>query len=154
MSDTLADKMRDVDHRAWTFDPHDFVLKTYDAVRIATEYYAELVAERDRLRNLIRELTPGQWRCTWWHDITHAPDCECEAADGYVIEEMDTRCTEGPPYPVLVYDDGQYVLWALDLREIGVAVEAWSAHDLDAGALMGAVTRAALAAIEHPEAGR
>lgn len=66
-----------------------------------------------------RQVAAATWRGGWCltelTPITHVDGCECEAADGFVLEEIDERCAEGTPYTAVMLDDGQYHEAAINL---------------------------------------
>jgi len=88
--------------------------------------------ESERLRSMLAAREPNGWYCTWVESIVHGDDCECEHGDGYTVEEVGSTCVlSGEKHPMLVRDDGQYTLWALDLNHLDDAVVRWSSGDCE-----------------------
>ena len=92
------------------------------------ERVTELI--ESKRREVARAKHRGGWMFTTFTPMDHVDDCDCEQADGWMVEDTDPRCTEREPRTAVVLDDGAYTLWVIDLDQFREALDRLDTNEL------------------------
>lgn len=103
-------------------DSFDEVRLRADIVRVWGEHgaHVDVFDHMARLAGRARDQAriAGPWSFLDVERLDHVPDCECVAADAFMVEEADPRCLTGAWDAYVVCDDGSYTVTAHRLADL------------------------------------